>query len=103
MTFKPAIWYPIAVVLSAINLVGVGFAVGPGEPWHAATHAALALGFGLWAQRLRQGLSTRAVSAMTCRKSVICSSTSQQYPMSKLSSPKGSASPIAHWYPIASP
>src|SRR5205823_10053319 len=55
MTFKPAIWYPIAVVLSAINLVGVGFAVGPGEVWHAATHAALALAFGLWAQRLRQG------------------------------------------------
>src|SRR3989449_9683289 len=55
MTFKPAIWYPIAVVLSAINLVGVGFAVGPGQPWHAATHAALALAFGVWAQRLRQG------------------------------------------------
>ena len=55
MTFKPAIWYPIAVVLSAVNLVGVGFAVGPGEPWHAATHAALALAFGLWAQRLRPG------------------------------------------------
>src|SRR2546422_11771654 len=55
MTFKRAIWYSIAVVLSAINLVGVGFAVGPGQPWHAATHAALALAFGLWAQRLRQG------------------------------------------------
>jgi len=56
MTFKPAIWYPIAVVLSAINLVGVGFAVGPGQPWHAAGHAALALVFGLWAQRLRSRL-----------------------------------------------
>ena len=55
MTFKPAIWYPIAVVLSAINLVGVGFAVSPAQPWHAATHAALALAFGLWARRLRQG------------------------------------------------
>ena len=54
MTFKPAIWFPIAVALSAINLVGVGFAVGPGESLHAATHAALALVFGLWAQRLRQ-------------------------------------------------
>ena len=52
MTFKPAIWYPIAVVLSAFNLVAVGFTAA--EPWHAATHAALALGFGLWAQRLRQ-------------------------------------------------
>ena len=54
MTFKPSTWYPIAVVLAAINLVGVGFAVGPGQPWHAGIHAALALAFGLWAQRLRQ-------------------------------------------------
>jgi hypothetical protein len=55
MTFKPALWRPIAVVLSVINLVGVGFAAGSAEPWHAAGHAALALAFGLWAQRLRQG------------------------------------------------
>ena len=54
MTFKPAIWHPIAVVLSAVNLVAVGFAAGSAEPWHAGVHAALALGFGLWAQRLRQ-------------------------------------------------
>ncbi len=55
MTFKPAIWYPIAVVLSIINLAGVGFAAGAPQPWHAAVHAAFALAFGLWAQRLRQG------------------------------------------------
>lgn len=55
MTFKRAIWYPIALVLSVINLVGVGFAAGEPQPWHAAIHAALALAFGLWAQRLRQG------------------------------------------------
>jgi len=54
MTFKPAIWYPIAVVLSGLNLVGVGFAVGEPQPWHAGIHAVLALAFGLWAQRLRQ-------------------------------------------------
>ena len=52
MTFKPKIWQPIAVVLSAVNLVAVGFAAGAAEPYHAAVHAALALGFGLWAQRL---------------------------------------------------
>jgi len=63
MTFKPALWYPIAVVLSIINLVGVGFAVGPGQPWHAGVHAALALVFGLWAQRLRQGPGERAFQA----------------------------------------
>jgi hypothetical protein len=55
MTFKRTIWYPIAIVLSVINLVGVGFAAGEPQPWHAALHAALALAFGLWAQRLRQG------------------------------------------------
>ncbi len=54
MTFKPAIWRPIALVLSAINLVGVGFAAGATEPWHAGLHAVLALGFGLWSERLRQ-------------------------------------------------
>jgi hypothetical protein len=53
MTFKSPIWQPIAIVLSAVNLVAVGFAAGGAEPWHAAVHAALALGFGLWAQRLR--------------------------------------------------
>jgi hypothetical protein len=55
MTLKPAIWYPIAVVLSVINLVGAGFAVGQAQPSHAAVHVALALAFGFWAQRLRQG------------------------------------------------
>ena len=55
MTFKPAIWYPIAVVLSVINVAGVGFAARSAEPWHATIHAALAVAFGLWAQRLRQG------------------------------------------------
>jgi hypothetical protein len=54
MTFKPSLWRPIAAVLSALNLVGVGFAAGEAEPWHAGVHATLALAFGLWAQRLRQ-------------------------------------------------
>jgi hypothetical protein len=54
MTFKPKIWYPIAAILSAANVVAVWFAAAPAEPLHATTHAALALGFGLWAQRLRQ-------------------------------------------------
>jgi hypothetical protein len=54
MTFKSATWYPIAGVLSAINLVAAGFAIGQAEPGHVAIHVALALAFGLWAQRLRQ-------------------------------------------------
>jgi predicted outer membrane protein len=63
MTFKPAIWYPIAVGLSVINLVAVGFAAGEPEPWHAAIHAALALAFGLWAQRLRRGAAGSELQA----------------------------------------
>ena len=52
MTFKSALWQPMAVVLTVINLIGVAAAT---MPWHATVHAVLALGFGLWAQRLRQG------------------------------------------------
>ncbi|MFL5459107.1 MAG: hypothetical protein ACJ8AY_00345 [Gemmatimonadales bacterium] len=59
MTFKAKIWQPIAVVLSAVNLVAVGFAAGAAEPYHSAVHAALALGFGLWAQRLRGRLQSK--------------------------------------------
>ena len=53
MTFKAKFWQPAAIALSALNLVAVGFAAGQAEPWHAGTHATLALLFGLWAQRLR--------------------------------------------------
>lgn len=55
MRFNPAIWRPIAAVLSVINVVAAGFAAADAEPLHAATHAALALAFGLWAQRLQAG------------------------------------------------
>jgi hypothetical protein len=54
MTFKPAVWYPIAIALSVFNLIAVGFTAGPDQPWHPAGHAALALAFGLWAQHLRR-------------------------------------------------
>jgi hypothetical protein len=63
MTFKPATWYRIAVVLTLVNLVGAGFAAGQTQALHAAVHAALTLGFGLWAQRLRQRIRDREVPA----------------------------------------
>lgn len=61
MTFKPAIWYPIAVLVSAINVAAVWFAAVPSEPLHATIHAALAVAFALWAQRLRLGAAPRQV------------------------------------------
>jgi hypothetical protein len=54
MTFNRPIWQPIAIALSGLNLVGVGFAAAGAEPYHAGIHAVLALAFGLWAQHLRQ-------------------------------------------------
>jgi hypothetical protein len=54
MTFKPAVWYPIAVVLSVINLFAAGLAARDAEPMHAGLHVALAVAFGLWARRLGQ-------------------------------------------------
>ena len=54
MAFKSWIWQPVAVVLSVVNIVAVGFAAATAEPWHAGVHAGLGLAFGLWAQRLRQ-------------------------------------------------
>jgi hypothetical protein len=63
MAFKSAIWQPVAIALSAVNLVAVGFAAGAAEPWHAAVHAGLAVVFGLGAQRLR--LRPRAIEGDT--------------------------------------
>jgi TolA-binding protein len=54
MNFKPAVWQPIATVLTLVNLVAVGFAAAAAQPLHAATHAGLAVAFGIWALRLKQ-------------------------------------------------
>jgi hypothetical protein len=60
MSLNPKIWQPVSAVLSVANLAAVWFAAAPAEPLHASIHAALAVGFALWAQRL--GLRRRAVS-----------------------------------------
>lgn len=66
MRFKPSIWFPISAVLSVINVGAIAFAMG--EPWHAMAHGALAVGFGVWAQRLKQrrdaGEGQQAVEAL---------------------------------------
>src|SRR5436190_22850994 len=53
MAFNPTTWYPIAVVLSVVNLAAAGFAIGQAQPEHAVLPVALAVAFGLWARRLR--------------------------------------------------
>ncbi len=58
MALNPRIWFPIAVVASALNLVAAAVYTGT----HAGMHAALAVGFGLWAQRLRQRTASGAHS-----------------------------------------
>ena len=56
MASRARIWNAVLVVLSAGNVAAVWFAAQPGEAWHAAAHATLAVAFGLWAQgRMRVG------------------------------------------------
>ena len=50
--FKHRAWIPVAWLLSLLNLVSVGLFAGPGEGLHVTMHAALAVLFGLGAQRL---------------------------------------------------
>ena len=52
MWFKHRAWVPIAWLLSVANIGAVWFAALPAEPWHATTHALLAVLFGVGAQRL---------------------------------------------------
>lgn len=52
MWFKHRAWIPIAWLLSLGNIVATWFAALPAEPTHATIHAALAVLFGLGAQRL---------------------------------------------------
>jgi hypothetical protein len=64
MWFKHRAWIPAAWLLSLGNLVAVWFAAQPAEPWHATTHALLAVLFGVGAQRLmaRQRAPLRAAT-----------------------------------------
>jgi hypothetical protein len=59
MRVKPVVWRTVAIGLSALNMAGVGLAAGASEAGHAALHAALALVFGLWAQRSWQAAARR--------------------------------------------
>lgn len=52
MWFKHRAWIPIAWLLCLGNLIAAWFAALPAEPWHATTHALLAVLFGLGAQHL---------------------------------------------------
>jgi hypothetical protein len=54
MTFKPAIWRPIALGLALLNVVATGFAADAAEPVHAAIHAGFAFLFGYWASHLKR-------------------------------------------------
>ena len=53
MTFKSRWWYPTALALAAINLVGGVVAAAQGEPMHAGVHGVFTFAFWEWAQRLR--------------------------------------------------
>ncbi len=50
---KPGVWIAIAQLLTVINVGSVYFAASVSQPWHATLHAALAVGFTVWADWLR--------------------------------------------------
>lgn len=52
MWFKHRAWIPIAWLLSLGNVASIWFAAMPAEPWHATVHGALAVLFGVGAERL---------------------------------------------------
>ena len=64
MAPKTRFWNAVLVVVSAGNLGAVWFAAQPGEPLHATVHAALALGFGLWAQSRIRFADARLVAGL---------------------------------------
>jgi hypothetical protein len=61
LALNPRTWYPIAALASLANVVGVFFAAQPAEPLHATLHAALAVAFAVWAQRLKARLQPSAL------------------------------------------
>lgn len=63
MALNPRFWYPIAAFGTFVNVVAFAFAVRPGEPWHAAIHAGLAVAFGAWAQHLRAARQSNAAGS----------------------------------------
>ena len=71
MTFKPKVWFPIAAILSAVNVWAVYIAAQATEPLHATIHGAFGVVFGLWAMRLRQRLRRGAI-ARDCGSKLSC-------------------------------
>ena len=52
MYFNPAIWKPIAIVLSVLNVGGLIMALSAGEPAHAMGHVVVGVGLAFWVRRL---------------------------------------------------
>jgi hypothetical protein len=55
MTLRRSTWFPIAFVLSAVNIIWVPLTAS--QPGHAAVHLALGIVFGTWALKLRPSLA----------------------------------------------
>lgn len=53
MLLHHRILYPLLIIATGINVLGLPIAVLQAEPWHATLHAGLALACGFWALRLR--------------------------------------------------
>lgn len=54
MTPGSSIGYKVVIAFGVLNVAGFGYAVADGEPWHAATHAALSLVAWGWARAIQR-------------------------------------------------
>ncbi len=54
MEFSSRRWFPVAVVLGGLNLLAAGYYARMGGGLHPIVHLLLAVGFGLWAVRIRE-------------------------------------------------
>lgn len=52
MSFNPAIWRPIAIIVSLLNVGGLVMALGAGEPAHAAGHVLVGVALVAWFRRM---------------------------------------------------
>ena len=59
---KPTTKFQILFWLSALNLIALGYALP--NVLHAAGHGLLALGFGIWARRVRRDVEPRTDTAV---------------------------------------
>lgn len=62
MTLRSKVWLAVAVLLTLVNLAGIGMAAMAGEVRHTAAHVALTVLGAYWVRRVWRGAEATSVS-----------------------------------------